>query len=282
MMVAATIDPDAPSRAAAEPGLHIAFQPIVDVIGGRVHAYEAMVGGPRGETGAEVSAGLAPESRGEFDRRCAAAAVHWAMAAGLGDTTARLCIPVHAPAAADPGEPMRTAILAGKRCGLIAQRMIFALHDYQALSGAQLADTLQLHRKQGCQTSFVGLGFGETGLGTCARYTPHAIMLDPDLVRGIASSWSRRLVLEELAPRIRKLGVRIVATGVDSEPVFNRLRGFGIYHVRGDYIARPETGTLPAVALPRPAPVETRMPALLHQLSSRRGAGSSKRSSGYA
>jgi len=252
-MDSGVISPEAPIRPASESGMTMAFQPIVDVVGGRVYAYEAVLRGPNGESAAQIFAMIQPESRGDFDRRCAAAAVRWAMAAGLGATTARLCIPVHAPGASIPGEPMLTAAQVGKQCGLITERMIFALHGYRNLPGAQLADIIHRNRKMGSLTTFVGLGYDQTGLGACARYVPNAVKLDEDLVGGIASSWSRRLILEDLTPRIRKLGIKILASGVDNEAVFARLRSFGIYHIQGDHIAAPEVGTLPPPVVRRAA-----------------------------
>jgi EAL domain-containing protein (putative c-di-GMP-specific phosphodiesterase class I) len=252
-MDAGVISPEAPIRPAGESGMTLAFQPIVDVIGGRVYAYEAVLRGPNGETAPQIFEMIAPESRGDFDRRIAAAAIRWATAAGLRTTTARLCIPVHAPGASIPGEPMLTAAQIGKQCGLIPERMIFALHGYQNLPGAQLADIIHRNSRMGSLTTFVGLGGDQHGLGACARYLPNAVKLDENLVSGIASSWSRRLVLEDLTPRIRKLGIKILAGGVDSEAVLNRLRTFGVYHVQGDHIAPPEIGALPALVVHRAA-----------------------------
>jgi EAL domain-containing protein (putative c-di-GMP-specific phosphodiesterase class I) len=252
-MDSGVISPEAPIRPAAESGLTMAFQPIVDVIGGRVYAYEAVLRGPSGESGSEVFAKIAPESRGDFDRRCAAAAIRWAMSAGLGATTARLCIPVYAPGASIPGEPMLTAAQMGKQCGLIPERMIFALHGYQDLPGAQLADIVHRNTKMGSLTTFVGLGEEHVGLGACARYLPSAVKLDGDLVSGIANSWSRRLVLEDLTPRVRKLGIKILAGSVDSEAVLTRLRSFGIYHVQGDHVGPAAVGSLPPSILRRDA-----------------------------
>lgn len=252
-MDSGVISPEAPVRPVSESGMTMAFQPIVDVVGGRIYAYEAVLRGPEGESSAEIFARIALESRGDFDRRCAAAAVRWAMAAGLGTTSARLCIPVHAPGASVPGEPMMTAVRIGKQCGLIPERMIFALHGYQDLPGAKLADIVHCNASMGSLTTFVGLGPDHAGIGACARYLPNAVKLDGELVSGIANSWSRRLMLEDLTPRVRKLGVRILAGGVDSEAVLTRLRSFGIFHVQGDHVGPPEIGTLPPHILQRAA-----------------------------
>jgi EAL domain-containing protein (putative c-di-GMP-specific phosphodiesterase class I) len=133
--------------------------------------------------------------------------------------------------------------------GLIPERLIFGLEGYQQLKGSALAEIIDVHRKVGPLTAFVGLGAGHSGLALCGRYLPELVKLESDLVSAIASSWSRRLVLEDLTPRIRSLGLKVIATGVDSEPVLQRLRSFGIHLVQGDEIASPAIRALPNPSL---------------------------------
>jgi len=232
-------------KAASNSALTIAFQPIADLADDSVFAYDAIVCGPRGETGTEIFEALKPEQRAMFDRRCAIGAIRWSMAAGLGNTTARLSLPFHAQAITNPTEHIEAILQTAKEAGLEPERLIFALHGYYKTGGTELADIVDVHRKAGALTAFVGVGQDNIGLGACGRYSPDLVTLEPELVSPIALSWYRRLVLEELTPKIRSLGVRIVGTGVDSEAVFQRLGGFGIYLAQGGYIAGPEVNALP-------------------------------------
>lgn len=237
----------------AAPGLHLAFRPIYDLIGGRVFAYEAMLRGPRGEDGDEIFDQLPPDQHAELDRRVAIAAVYRAMAAGLGDTVARLLIPIHAADAAEARASLAAACDAGRRAGLVPERMIFGIHGYADLPGQHLADMVEGHRRAGSLTAFMGLSHDPIGFGPCVRYRPAIVRLDPELVNGIDSSWSRRLMLEELTPRLRDLGMRVIADGVDREAVLQRLRSFGIFHVQGELVAAPAPGALPSPRIVRPA-----------------------------
>jgi EAL domain-containing protein (putative c-di-GMP-specific phosphodiesterase class I) len=237
----------------AENATTIAFQPIADTGAGRVYAYEAVLRGPGDASMQDIRAPMDAEARVNFDRRCAVAAIRWAAAAGLGTSGARLCIPTFADAVTTPGEHLTPALQAARACGLIPERLIFAIQDYQAVSGPQLAEIVHVYGKLGCLTAFVGLGQGQSGLGTCGRYKPDLVKLESELVSGIASSWSRRIVLEDLTPRLRSLGLKAVATGVDSPAVLDRLGGFGLHLVQGEAIARPESGTLPIPHLRRAA-----------------------------
>lgn len=236
----------------AENATTIAFQPIADTGAGRVYAYEAVLRGAGDATAQEIRAPMDAEARVNFDRRCAVAAIRWAAAAGLGTSGARLCIPTFADAITAPSEHLLPALQAARTCGLIPERLIFAIHDYQAVSGPHLAEIVHVYGKLGCMTAFVGLGPGQSGLGTCGRYKPDLVKLEPELIAGIASSWSRRIVMEDLTPRLRSLGLKAIATGVDCTKVLDRLGGFGLHLVQGTAIASPESGTLP-VPQPRRA-----------------------------
>ncbi|MBB5710072.1 EAL domain-containing protein [Sphingomonas xinjiangensis] len=231
----------------------IAFQPIADTGAGRVYAYEAVLRGADGASMQDIRTPMKAEARVNFDRRCTVAAIRWAIAAGLGTSGARLCIPTFADAITAPNEHLIPALQAARTCGLIPERLIFAIHDYQAVSGPELAEIVHVYGKLGCQTAFVGLGGGQSGLGTCGRYKPDLVKLEPELICGIASSWSRRIVLEDLTPRLRSLGLKAVATGVDCPTVLERLSGFGLHLVQGEAIAKPEAGTLPVPQLRRAA-----------------------------
>lgn len=238
---------------ASNPGLHLAFRPIHDVVGGRVFAYEALLRGPDGEEGGEIVAQLPPEQHAELDRRIAAAAVHRAMDAGLGTTPARLLIPIYSPAAASAQASLAAASEAGRRAGLVPERLIFGIHGFADLPGQHLADLVEGHRRAGSTTAFIGLGHDPVGYTPCVRYRPPMVRLDPDLVNGIETSWSRRLMLEELVPRLRDLGIRVIADGVERETVLQRLRSLGIFHVQGQLVAPPMAGVLPPTRIVRPA-----------------------------
>ena len=233
----------------SDSGLTIAFQPIADLSGNRVYAYEAIVRGRNGETSAEIYASLEGEARATFGQRCTAAAIRLSMAAGLGTSGARLLVPLQAAGIGAPAEHLDPILRVARMAGLIPERLIFGLEGYQQLKGSALAEIIDVHRKVGPLTAFVGLGASHSGLALCGRYLPELVKLESDLVSAIASSWSRRLVLEDLTPRIRSLGLKVIATGVDSEPVLQRLRSFGIHLVQGDEIASPAIRALPNPSL---------------------------------
>lgn len=241
------------SRRESGAGVAIAFQPIVDVSSRRVYAQEAIVRGRDGETREALLQQVPEEARRDFDRRCAAAAIRWAMAAGLGTGGARLMLPITAGLIGNPADYLAPILTTAKTVGLIPERLLFALHGYAALRGSDIADILDQFGKLGPAVIFVGLGEGQSELGTCGRYLPYAVKLEPELVSGIDGSWSRRIVLEDLGPRLRSLGLKAITPGVSNEGVAEKLRKLGFYLMQGDHFAPAEVGVLPVPNLRRAA-----------------------------
>lgn len=240
--------PESGASPGAGTGLAIAFQPIAEIAGGRIHAYEAQVlrdGMPAAYDFDQFSA----EQRRDVDRRCAVAAVRWAATAGFASSGGRLAIPLSAPAIGDPAEHIQPALLTARQYGIVAERLVFTLHHYQAITSSELADIMHVFNKLGPVVAFHGVGPNESGLAYCGKFAPHAVTIEPELISTIASSWSRRIAIEDLIRRMQSLGLRIVAAGVDSEPVYERIRSFGVPLVQGAHVGAPATGSLPQPAL---------------------------------
>lgn len=240
--------PETAATPASGAGLAIAFQPIAQIAGGRIHAYEAQVLRDNLPAAHEFDQ-LSAEQRCDVDRRCAVAAIRWAATAGFANSGGRLAIPLSAPAIVDPAEHIAPALLTARQYGIVAERLVFTLSHYQAITSSQLADIMHVFGKLGPVVAFHGIGPNESGLAACGKFAPHAVTIEPELVSSIAASWSRRIAIEDLVRRMQALGLRIVAAGVDSEPVYERIRAFGVPLVQGSYVGEPATGALPQAAM---------------------------------
>jgi len=236
--------PEATASAGASAGLAIAFQPIAEIAGSRIHAYEAQVqrnGAPAAQDFDQLSA----EQRCDVDRRCAVAAIRWAATAGFANSGGRLAIPMSAPAIGDPAEHIQPALVTARQYNIVPERLVFMLHHYQAITSSQLADIMHVFNKLGPAVAFHGIGPNESGLAACGKFAPHMVTIEPELITGVASSWSRRIAIEDLVRRMQSLSLRIVAAGVDSEAAYERLRSFGVPLVQGSYVGAPAAGILP-------------------------------------
>ena len=226
--------------------IRMAFQPIVDTETRTVYAYEALVRGANGESATDVLAGIVPETRYLFDQQCREAAIEQAVAAGILSTGARLAINFMPDTISSPISDSERTIAAARRFGLDRARLIFEFSKPDALDARLIATIIEIYRKMSFATAFDDFGTVHAEQGLLRRFIPDIVKLDPELVRGICTSWARRLALEKMVELARELDIRVIAEGVETRAEFEKLQSLGIRYQQGYFIARPATGELPA------------------------------------
>ncbi|QDX28253.1 EAL domain-containing protein [Sphingomonas suaedae] len=222
----------------------MAFQPIWDARLGEVYAYEALARGPNGEMAAEVLAQVRPETRYSFDQQCRVAAITQAVQAGILKTSARLAINFFPDVITDAFADSERTMQVAKETGFPPERLMFEFAEHDRIDASRMADTIAAHRKMHMQTVFDDFGSGDVGLALLSRFTPDAIKLDPALIRGLASSWSRRLLVEKMIEMTRRRAVRLIAEGVETRADYEKLLALGVRYFQGYFIAHPRVGVL--------------------------------------
>lgn len=247
--------PEGGAAAEQDFALSMAFQPILDAQHGTPFAYEALVRGPGGESAGEMLARVTPDTRYAFDQQCRVAAIEQAVAAGIIATGARLSINFMPDMVADPVADSQRTLRAARDTGFPPERLIFEFSDRDTLDPAQMARVTEAYRRMGMATAFDDFGAGPDGVRLLARFTPDAIKLDPQLVRGLCASWSRRLAVEEIVHLADGLGIKVIAEGVETHAEVEKLRAIGVRYLQGYGIARPRIGALavPDAAIVRAA-----------------------------
>ena len=247
-----TVTTLAPAKAEPDFNLTMAFQPVWDARLGEVYAYEALVRGPHGEPAREVIDAVAPQDRYAFDQQCRVAAIKQAVSAGILKTAALLSINFFPDVITDPFADSERTMRVAKETGLPPERLMFEFAEHDRLDGCRMAETIEAHRKMHMQTAFDDFGSGDVGLALLSRFTPDAIKLDPALIRGLSSSWSRRLLVEKMIEMSRLRAVRLIAEGVETRADYDKLLALGVRYFQGYYIAHPRIGVLEQPRL-RPA-----------------------------
>ncbi len=87
------------------------------------------------------------------------------------------------------------------------------------------------------------LGAGFASMRHVTNLAPDFMKLDLDLVRGVDSSSGQRAFVAAMVTFGSKMGVRVVAEGVETEAEFVTLRALDVYAVQGFHLGRP--GPLP-------------------------------------
>lgn len=226
----------------------MAFQPIVALETGAIHAYEALVRGPAGEGAASVLSRVTAENRYAFDQKCRVKAIDIAVACGLLASSAKLSINFMPNAVYSPLACIQLTLKTARAAGMPTERIIFEFTENEEMvDPAHVETIIAAYRSMGFTTALDDFGAGHAGLSLLARFQPDAIKIDRELVTGIESSLPRRLIIESVVRMCDALGVRIVAEGVETHAELDMLRSLGVRYAQGYVFARPAFERLPTV-----------------------------------
>ena len=238
----------APPEAVALPGFSYAFQPIVDVVGGVVFSYEALIRGPAGEPAFRVLGGVPEALRHRFDEDSRVAAI--ALAARLGLTT-HLNLNL-LPQGLDAGDaPVTRTLEAAERHGLPIDRVILEVTEGEVIDDyARLGRRLNEFRGLGMKVAIDDFGAGYSGLNMLADFQPDQIKIDMNLVRRIERHGPRQAIVRAIAQVCGDLGIDVVAEGVESAEEFAWFADLGVRLFQGYLFARPGFECLPPAQFP--------------------------------
>jgi EAL domain-containing protein (putative c-di-GMP-specific phosphodiesterase class I) len=227
--------------------ISMAFQPIVDIDNASIFAYEALVRGIDGAPARSVLARVTPENRFAFDQRCRVRAVE--VAAALGVTT-YLNINFMPNAVYEPSQCLRSTLDAAARTGFPIDRIVFeTTEDERVRDPDHLKAILDEYKHQGFLTAIDDFGAGYAGLNLLADFQPDIVKLDMELVRGIDADGARRAIVGGMLGICRKLGIRVIAEGIETAAEARVLRDLGIALMQGYLFAKPAFEALPHVDL---------------------------------
>ncbi|AIR87823.1 EAL domain-containing protein [Pseudomonas cremoricolorata] len=221
----------------------MAFQPIVAPGRQQVFAYEALVRGTDGSSAYSVLSKVTEDNRYTFDQTCRIKAVELAAQLNLQGYLSINFLPnaVYQPAAC-----IRATLDAAQRVGFPTSRIIFEVTENESLTDrTHLKNILIEYQRQGFKTAIDDFGAGYSGLGLLAEFQPDIIKLDMELIRGVDHDTARLAIVEGIVGICRKLGIRIIAEGVEQVAEYRALRALGIDLFQGYLFARPAYQALP-------------------------------------
>ncbi len=219
----------------------MAFQPIVDVEAGRIWGYEALVRGLNGEGAAPVLAAVTEENRYRFDQACRVKAIELAGQNMPAGSTAKLSINFMPNAVYEPAACIRASLAAAARMKFDPTRLMFEFTENEKIGDtAHVQNIIASYKRMGFTTALDDFGAGYAGLGLLAQFQPDLIKIDMELVRGIANSPARRIIIKGIVDMAAALGVTVLAEGVEDQSELLSLRAAGIKLIQGYFFAKPE------------------------------------------
>ncbi len=228
----------------AEIDFAIAFQPMVAAATGLPFAWQAVATTRDGRSFSRAAAQLLPEQRPALEMQRIERVIRAAVAGGLPEGDALLAIPVGA-AGGEPGPLLAHLLRIAVAHRLPLERIVVEINADERGDRVRAASLAQACADRCLGISFGGFAAGPLALNLLARFTPRFIRLDGSLVRNIAASASRKLIVEGVLRLARNLDVTLVAGGIGSRADLETLCALGVRHVQGDWIAPPMAGALP-------------------------------------
>jgi EAL domain-containing protein (putative c-di-GMP-specific phosphodiesterase class I) len=217
----------------------MAFQPIIDLRGGDVFAYEALVRGVDGAGAASILSQVNVQNRYAFDQSCRVKALELA-AAGLSNTSnAKLSINFMPNAVYEPRACIRATLETAERLGFPLDRILFEFTESEQIDTEHLLGILTAYRSMGFKTAIDDFGAGYAGLTLLAKFQPDIVKLDMELVRNIDQNREKRVVLRHTLAMLHEFGILPLCEGVETHQELAVLKDMGVHYIQGYLFARP-------------------------------------------
>ncbi|WP_183896148.1 EAL domain-containing protein [Rhizobium skierniewicense] len=227
----------------------MAFQPIVDITTGKVFAHEALVRGPTGEGAGSVLSRVSDDTRYAFDQQCRVKAIE--LAAKLYDPAddVKLSINFMPNAVYEPRACIRLTLQTAMKTGFPLNRIIFEFTENEKLDTKHVLDILRTYRDMGFKTAIDDFGAGHSGIGLLTLFQPDIVKLDMDLIRGIDTDISRRIIVKHTLNMLFELNITPLCEGVETYGEMSVLKDLGVSLIQGYLLAKPSFETLAVPAL---------------------------------
>ncbi len=220
-----------------------AFQPIADAETGEVMAYEALVRGLNGEGAGSILSKVTRKNMYRFDQSCRVKAVK--LASELGMQT-RLAINFMPNAVYQAETCIRTTLAAAKTYHFDTSKLIFEFTEVENLADTDhLISIIEAYKEMGFAIALDDYGSGYSRMNLLTDTSPELLKLDMSLIRDVHKSPKKQAVIEGVALTMYRLGIGIIAEGIETEEEYHWCRAAGIRYVQGYLHARPGFETLP-------------------------------------
>lgn len=226
----------------------MAFQPIVDLETRRPFAYEALVRGPNGEGAGTVLTQVNDSNRYRFDQACRVKAIELASKLGLHKQAGCLLSINFMPNAVyRPETCIRATLEASREFGFPTECLMFEVTEGERVADpGHLVNIFNEYRKQGFTTAIDDFGAGYSGLNLLATFQPQVLKLDMELTRDICNHNARQAIVAGVLLVAQKLGITVVAEGVETQSECDCLAAMGVRYIQGYLFAKPGFESLPS------------------------------------
>lgn len=227
------------------------FQPIIDLAGGQVVGYEALIR-MHGDDGTLITpdrfipvaermglirdidlwvAGYAIEVLGGLPRE-------------LSHITLNVNLSIHAFQ-----DPALLALVRDKlaHCGVAAERITFEITETAAVASYdQTRNMINQLRELGCRFALDDFGTGFSSFNYLKQFPVDYLKIDGSFIRNLLNDPVDQRLVKSMIEVGRTLGKVIVAEFVENAEILSLLRDYGVNRAQGNFIGEPAATILPA------------------------------------
>jgi EAL domain-containing protein (putative c-di-GMP-specific phosphodiesterase class I) len=146
-----------------------------------------------------------------------------------------------------------------RRCSVSPSRLILDVSDYAAVwEDFDLPEALEHLRGVGARIAFDDKGLGDPNFEVLLKCCPDYLKLDRYLVHGAIADRSKRMVMRATCDLARKLHIRVIAEGIETQEDLDFVATLEIDLGQGYALSEPRTVAecVRLAARPEPGPAE--------------------------
>jgi EAL domain-containing protein (putative c-di-GMP-specific phosphodiesterase class I) len=225
-----------------------AYQPIVDAETRGVLAYEALVRGLDGEGAGQILGQVTQKNMYRFDQSCRVKAVKLASELKM---KSLLCINFMPNAVYKAETCIRTTLAAAHRYDFDTRKLVFEFTEEEYLASTEhLRSIIDAYKEMGFSTALDDYGSGYSRFNLLIETQPQYLKLDMSLIRDVHEVPEKQALIDGTCLSMRRLGIDVIAEGVETVEEYKWLREHGIRYFQGFLFARPGFQCLPEPIFP--------------------------------
>lgn len=225
-----------------------ALQPIVDVSNMEASCIEFLLRGPNGESPAAVFASMDDEELHAYDVESKMTSL--AMAAEL-NYQGFISINLLPQSLLTIPYAIERISHQAHKLGISPDKVVLEITEQELIDNIEkFLELVNLIRVHGMRLAIDDFGAGYAGLSLLANFQPHKIKIDRAIVDGVASDGPREAIVEAMIHCATRLGIEVIAEGVEQEKDFKWLLAAGITKFQGYYFAKPSLNAITEVDWP--------------------------------
>jgi diguanylate cyclase (GGDEF)-like protein len=220
------------------------FQPIFSSKDGAVYGYEALTrikgDNNRINIGELFKRAIQTNTISSLDVRCKGNAISLASSLGINHINAYLFINICPETLMDSAYRMGITDELADEWGISKEKIILEITEENAIHNCKLfKDAIVYYKKKGYKIAIDDFGAGYGGLKMLSVIEPDFVKIDRHFISNIDKATVKFNLVDSIASACHKLGIKVIAEGIEEEEELKVVMNMGIDLLQGYYLYKP-------------------------------------------